>query len=54
MVRVAPFLAHGVQQRSMSRESKRLNKASSLLDSGHVLIQHFSENATFVFPRFSR
>ena len=38
---------------STSRESKRLNKLSSVwLISGKTLIQHLSENAIFVFPRF--
>ena len=40
---------------SMSRQSKRLKKSRrSQLNSGNVLIQHFSEKrAIFVFPRFA-
>ena len=33
----------------MSRESKRLKKWSSWLNSGNALIQHLSENAIFMF-----
>ena len=39
---------------SMSRESKRLKKSSSWLNSDNALIQHLRENAIFVFPRFTR
>ena len=35
---------------SMSRESKRLKKSSSWLNSGNALIQHQRENAIFAFP----
>jgi len=39
----------------MSRESKSLKKSrSDWLNSGNALIQHLSENAIFVCPRFLR
>jgi len=34
----------------MSRESKRLKKSSSWLNSGNAVIRHLRENATFAFP----
>jgi len=37
----------------MSRESKRLKKLSSWLNSGNAPIQHLRENAIFAFPRFT-
>ena len=39
----------------MSRESKSLKKSrSDWLNSGNALIEHLSENAIFVCPRFLR
>jgi len=37
---------------SMSRESKRLKKSSSWLNSGNALIQHFSEKCNFQVSPF--
>jgi len=37
----------------MSRQSKRLKKSSSWLDSSNALIQHLRENAIFAFFRFT-
>jgi len=35
---------------SMSRESKRLKKSSSWLNSGNALLQHLSEKRDLRFP----
>ena len=39
---------------SMSRESKRLKKLSSWLNSGNALIQHWREKCNFRVSRFAR